>query len=243
MHGLSRPADLHDAGTGLDDRRYGAASRRAACRIRRWTTATDEAPHRHRCSCARPAPIDRTGRRSPRARSSSPIYGQCAPDRRCRFTRTKTAGRATETAFAQRRNRLVVTSAERTRRPLSFALRELPRRRTTLWQASTPRNGAQADQDRCRRASTPRATWSSSSKRPVHDGTKIPYFVVHPKALKLDGTNPTLLYAYGGFQVSMTPELFAGTIGKLWLEHGGVYVARQYPRRRRVRPGLARGRR
>jgi len=55
------------------------------------------------------------------------------------------------------------------------------------------------------------------------DGTKVPYFLVHKKGLKLDGANPTLLYAYGGFQVSMTPS-YSGTIGKLWLERGGVYV-------------------
>ena len=55
------------------------------------------------------------------------------------------------------------------------------------------------------------------------DGTKIPYFVVHPKGMKLDGSNPTILYAYGGFQVSMLPA-YSASIGKLWLEHGGVYV-------------------
>jgi prolyl oligopeptidase len=55
------------------------------------------------------------------------------------------------------------------------------------------------------------------------DGTKIPYFVVHPKAMKADGSNPTLLYAYGGFQVSMLPGYSAAT-GKLWLERGGTYV-------------------
>jgi prolyl oligopeptidase len=55
------------------------------------------------------------------------------------------------------------------------------------------------------------------------DGTKIPYFIVHPADMKLDGNNATILYAYGGFQVSMTPSYSAG-IGKLWLEHGGVYV-------------------
>jgi prolyl oligopeptidase len=55
------------------------------------------------------------------------------------------------------------------------------------------------------------------------DGTKIPYFVVHPKAMKLDGSNPTLLYAYGGFQVSMLPS-YSPVRGKLWLEHSGVYV-------------------
>ena len=55
------------------------------------------------------------------------------------------------------------------------------------------------------------------------DGTKVPYFVVHKKDLKLDGTNPTLVYGYGGFQVSQTPG-YSGTVGKLWLEQGGVYV-------------------
>ena len=55
------------------------------------------------------------------------------------------------------------------------------------------------------------------------DGTKIPYFIVHPKDAPLDGTNPTVLYAYGGFQVSMTPY-YSGILGKLWLERGGTYV-------------------
>jgi prolyl oligopeptidase len=55
------------------------------------------------------------------------------------------------------------------------------------------------------------------------DGTKIPYFIVHPRDMKDDGTNPVLLDAYGGFQISMTPE-YSPNIGKLWLDHGGVYV-------------------
>jgi prolyl oligopeptidase len=55
------------------------------------------------------------------------------------------------------------------------------------------------------------------------DGTKVPYFVVRPKALKSDGNNPTILTAYGGFEISMTPS-YSATMGKLWLEHGGVYV-------------------
>jgi len=55
------------------------------------------------------------------------------------------------------------------------------------------------------------------------DGTKVPYFVVHPKGMKLDGSNATLLNAYGGFQISMTPG-YSATLGKLWLEKGGVYV-------------------
>jgi prolyl oligopeptidase len=55
------------------------------------------------------------------------------------------------------------------------------------------------------------------------DGTRIPYFVVHPKDMALNGANPTILYAYGGFQVSETPS-YNGILGKLWLERGGVYV-------------------
>ncbi len=55
------------------------------------------------------------------------------------------------------------------------------------------------------------------------DGTKVPYFVVRPKDLKFDGKAPTLLYGYGGFEVSMTPG-YSGSIGKAWLEKGGVYV-------------------
>jgi prolyl oligopeptidase len=55
------------------------------------------------------------------------------------------------------------------------------------------------------------------------DGTKVPYFVVHRKDIKYDGSNPTLLYAYGGFGISMTPN-YSANLGKLWLERGGVYV-------------------
>ncbi len=55
------------------------------------------------------------------------------------------------------------------------------------------------------------------------DGTRVPYFVVRRRDMKLDGSNPTELYAYGGFEVSMTPR-YAPTLGRLWLDHGGVYV-------------------
>ncbi|QYJ80371.1 prolyl oligopeptidase family serine peptidase [Shewanella acanthi] len=55
------------------------------------------------------------------------------------------------------------------------------------------------------------------------DGTKVPYFVVKAKDLKLNGSNPTLLSAYGGFEVSRTPS-YSAIIGKNWLEQGGVYV-------------------
>ena len=55
------------------------------------------------------------------------------------------------------------------------------------------------------------------------DGVVIPYFIVHKKDLKLDGTNPTLVYAYGGFNISVTPSYSTRT-GIGWLEQGGVYV-------------------
>ncbi|MET3928710.1 prolyl oligopeptidase [Lysobacter sp. OAE881] len=55
------------------------------------------------------------------------------------------------------------------------------------------------------------------------DGTRVPYFLVRPKDLKLDGTAPTLLYGYGGFEISLTPA-YSGSVGKGWLEKGGVYA-------------------
>lgn len=55
------------------------------------------------------------------------------------------------------------------------------------------------------------------------DGTKIPYFLVGREDLKLDGKNPTLLYGYGGFEVTLEPT-YRGLMGRLWLERGGVYV-------------------
>ena len=55
------------------------------------------------------------------------------------------------------------------------------------------------------------------------DGTKVPYFLVRPKGLQYDGSTPTLLYGYGGFEISMTPG-YSGGVGKGWLEKGGVYA-------------------
>ncbi|WP_339384663.1 prolyl oligopeptidase family serine peptidase, partial [Vibrio bathopelagicus] len=54
------------------------------------------------------------------------------------------------------------------------------------------------------------------------DGTKVPMLISYKKGLVLDGNNPTMLYAYGGFNVSLTPS-FSGTVGS-WLELGGVYA-------------------
>ncbi len=54
------------------------------------------------------------------------------------------------------------------------------------------------------------------------DGTKLPIFIAHRKGLKLDGSNPTLLYGYGGFNVPMTPGY--GVTAATWMKMGGVYV-------------------
>lgn len=55
------------------------------------------------------------------------------------------------------------------------------------------------------------------------DGTMIPYFMVASKGLELNGKNPTLVYAYGGFEVSLSP-FYASVYGTSWMERGGVFV-------------------
>lgn len=54
------------------------------------------------------------------------------------------------------------------------------------------------------------------------DGTRVPLFIIHKKGIKQDGKNPTLLYGYGGFNISLTPSFSAARI--LWLERGGVFA-------------------
>jgi prolyl oligopeptidase len=54
------------------------------------------------------------------------------------------------------------------------------------------------------------------------DGTRIPMFLTYKKGLKMDGQNPTLLYAYGGFDISLTPGFSVPTV--VWLEMGGIYA-------------------
>ncbi|HEV8240770.1 MAG TPA: prolyl oligopeptidase family serine peptidase [Thermoanaerobaculia bacterium] len=67
--------------------------------------------------------------------------------------------------------------------------------------------------------------WTTSA-----DGTKVPYFQVAPKGMKLDGSNPTHIFSYGGFRNELVPsysgsyEQFYGTYGKTWLGRGGVFV-------------------
>ena len=54
------------------------------------------------------------------------------------------------------------------------------------------------------------------------DGTKVPMFIAHKKGIKLDGTNPTLLYGYGGFNISLTPGFSVSRLQ--WMEMGGVFA-------------------
>ncbi len=55
------------------------------------------------------------------------------------------------------------------------------------------------------------------------DGTRVPYFLVGAEGLKLDGNHPTLLYGYGGFEISMQPG-YSPAVGRAWVSQGGVYV-------------------
>ncbi|SFQ07660.1 prolyl oligopeptidase [Bradyrhizobium sp. Ghvi] len=55
------------------------------------------------------------------------------------------------------------------------------------------------------------------------DGTRIPYFLLRPKSARFDGSTPTLLYGYGGFQTPLIPS-YVGLTGRLWLEQGNAYV-------------------
>ncbi|MEM7664776.1 MAG: prolyl oligopeptidase family serine peptidase [Pseudomonadota bacterium] len=55
------------------------------------------------------------------------------------------------------------------------------------------------------------------------DGTKIPYFIVKPEGMEMDGSTATLMSGYGGFQIPRLPA-YLGSTGKLWLENGGAYV-------------------
>ena len=57
---------------------------------------------------------------------------------------------------------------------------------------------------------------------PSKDGTKIPMMITYKKGLELDGSNPAMLYGYGGFNISLTPRFSVSNI--VWLENGGVYA-------------------
>src|SRR5439155_2987217 len=54
------------------------------------------------------------------------------------------------------------------------------------------------------------------------DGTRVPMFLAHRKGIQLDGSNPTLLFGYGGFSIPMTPSFSISQLG--WMEMGGVFA-------------------
>ena len=54
------------------------------------------------------------------------------------------------------------------------------------------------------------------------DGTKIPMMITHKKGIELNGKNPTILYAYGGFNISITPSF--SIVNSIWMEQGGIYA-------------------
>jgi len=55
------------------------------------------------------------------------------------------------------------------------------------------------------------------------DGTRVPYFVIWPAGAVADDSRPTLLYGYGGFEIALQP-IYSGSIGRAWLERGGIHV-------------------
>ena len=75
---------------------------------------------------------------------------------------------------------------------------------------------------------------------PSKDGTKIPMFIVGKRDVKLNGNNPTILYGYGGFDITITPRF--NPMLPVWLELGGGLCRRQSAGWRHLRRGLARGR-
>ncbi|MFK7860223.1 MAG: prolyl oligopeptidase family protein [Granulosicoccus sp.] len=92
----------------------------------------------------------------------------------------------------------------------------------TLWKYET-------DSGRTQAVKSLPAWFDSSSmiaeqfETPSSDGTLIPYFIVRKRDLTMDSSNPTLLYGYGGFQISLNPA-YSAVRGKLWIERSGVYV-------------------
>lgn len=93
---------------------------------------------------------------------------------------------------------------------------------SSIWQASAVRATAQVLKSLAPRFDASQMVVEQREATST-DGEKIPYFMVAPKGMVLNGNNPTILEAYGGFEVSMTPS-YDQNAGKLWVSQGGVYV-------------------
>lgn len=118
-------------------------------------------------------------------------------------------------------SQLVVRAAQKSG-PLMFVTSESFLQPTKLWwaDAASAKTGAIRALPARFKATTHvvEQHWATS-----RDGTKIPYFLVRPKKMKADGTTPTILFGYGGFQLSKPPA-YIPEMGKLWLERGGAFV-------------------
>jgi prolyl oligopeptidase len=117
-------------------------------------------------------------------------------------------------------SQLVVRAAQKSG-SLLFLTSESFLEPTQLWWADAATNragGVRALPAKFKAAHAVEQHWATS-----RDGTKIPYFLVRPKKMKGDGSTPTLLFGYGGFQLSKPPA-YLPEMGKLWLERGGAFV-------------------
>ena len=100
---------------------------------------------------------------------------------------------------------------------------------STLYLADASKGGAEADSFITRKVKSLPPQYNadgldvSQEMAISKDGTEIPYFIIKKKDIELNGKNPTLLYGYGGFEISLGPHYIA-TSGLAWLERGGVYV-------------------
>ncbi|MDT5009009.1 MAG: prolyl oligopeptidase, partial [Mycobacterium sp.] len=93
---------------------------------------------------------------------------------------------------------------------------------TTLYRLNTVDNRVQAVKSAPARFDSSRFV-VEQMKATSRDGTKVPYFIVHAADLKYDGTTPTIVWGYGGFESSET-QYYCGIFGFVWLDHGGAFV-------------------
>ncbi len=152
------------------------------------------------------------------------------------------AGRRGLVALAQRPSRQCVGEPGQQRPPQQPGLSHraeltVPTRCGWSTPRLVPRGGSsQRRRLRCQGPGDP-----SNSKRPRRTAPRCPISLVHRAGTRLDGSTPTLMTAYGGFQISMTPA-YQGDPGQALARKGRRLCARQYSRRRRVRACVARRR-
>ncbi|MEZ5996569.1 MAG: prolyl oligopeptidase family serine peptidase [Hyphomonadaceae bacterium] len=135
-----------------------------------------------------------------------------------RFTLTNSGWRGVQVDVPQ--NGVVTLASASTSETRAFAVYEDFLTPSTLYAL----DGAHAQTVRALPAQFDAAPYMIEQFEAVsRDGARVPYFVVRRRDMETNGANPTLLYAYGGFQVSQTPS-YSAYIGRLWLDQGGTYV-------------------